>query len=130
MFGIARAIYENTKAICALTCTVQELGCNDRQTQAILNRLAEMEKRIMSAISDYAGRVSTAFDKISTAVDGVVDDVAFLKEEIVKLQNSPGPITPEDQATLDGLEARANTTVAALEALDAATARPPTPPPV
>lgn len=95
---------------------------------ATKNDMSRMEKHIMSAISDYAGRVNTAFDKIGTAVDGLVDDVAFLKEKIEELQNTAGQITPEDQALLDALEARVGTTATALEALDAATARPPTPP--
>lgn len=91
--------------------------------------LEKMEGRIMSALSDYVGRVNTAFDKLGTAVDGIAADVAFLKAKIEELQNNPGPITPEDQALLDALEARANTLSDKAAALDAATEQPPPPPP-
>lgn len=76
---------------------------------------------IMSAISDFNAKVSASFDKLGTAVDGVVADVAFLKDQIAKLQNSPGTITPEDQATLDALQARADALSAKVSDLDAAT---------
>lgn len=115
--------------------------CKSGTNAATKQDLQEMETRIMSKISEYGDKVNAAFDEIeaaqtalTTAVGGVSDDVAFLKEEILKLQNTPGEITPEDQAILDGLQARSSTAAAnlttlrtALEALDAATARP-TPP--
>lgn len=96
---------------------------------------------IMSALSDYAARVSAQFDSIEAAtesltthVSGVEADVQSLKALIEQLQNSPGAITPEDQALLDQLEARANAASAkltplanALATLDAAT-EPPAPP--
>lgn len=99
--------------------------------------------KIMSAITDYADRVNTAFDNIGSSVDGLVTsvngitgDVAGLKDLITKLQNSPGQITPEDQATLDATEAKANALVAkvqgvaaSLKALDDATETAPTPAP-
>jgi len=124
--------------------------------QVILIRMAEMEKRIMEAIDTFAATVNAAFDSLSSAADslgtavdatntaltGIAGDVDFLKAEILKLQNSPGTLTPADQATLDGLQARAatlstkvaavSTTMTAVEAaasaLDAATATPPAPP--
>lgn len=82
----------------------------------------------MSAISDFGARVDAAFEKLGVAVDGVASDVAFLKEEIRKLQENPGPITPEDQAILDGIESRVGALSAKVEALDAATEQPPVPP--
>lgn len=105
--------------------------------------LDTMEQRLMSAISDYVARVEAKFTEIEggltgleTAVTGVADDVAFLKETIEQLQNNPGPISPADQALLDAAEARLATlstrTTAAKDALatvDAATNRPPPPPP-
>jgi hypothetical protein len=72
--------------------------------------------------------VDTAFEKLGVAVDGVASDVDFLKAEIKKLQENPGPITPEDQAILDGIESRTNALSAKVEALDAATEQPPVPP--
>jgi len=75
----------------------------------------------MSAISDFSDRVSAKFDAIGTSVDGVVADVAFLKAKIEELQNSPGTITPADQALLDALEARVGTLSTKVADLDAAT---------
>lgn len=96
----------------------------------------------MSAISDYTDKVNAAFDSIGADVDtavssigGVQTDVTFLKDTITKLNNSPGSITPADQALLDAAAARATalqTKVAAvketLATLDASTEEPPTPP--
>jgi hypothetical protein len=100
-----------------------------RRLPVTIHDLEKLENRIMSAISDYAAKVNAAFDKLGTAVDGVADDVTFLKEEIKKLQDNPGPISPEDQAILDGVQARADTLASKVEALDQATERPPTPTP-
>lgn len=88
--------------------------------------LKETETKIMSAISDFAAKQNAFNDRQDAAVAGVTADVQFLKDEIIKLQNSPGPISPEDQASLDALQARAEAAVVKLEALDAAT--PPVPP--
>lgn len=90
--------------------------------------LRKLKEQIMSAISDFGARVDAAFEKLGVAVDGVASDVAFLKEEIRKLQENPGPITPEDQAILDGIESRVGALSAKVEALDAATEQPPVPP--
>lgn len=89
----------------------------------------------MSKISEYSTLVNTQFDTISSAVDeivvsqdGIAQDIAFLKALILELQNSPGAITPEDQAILDSLVARITGLVTkttavseALKALDAST---------
>jgi peptidoglycan hydrolase CwlO-like protein len=102
-----------------------------------------MEERIMSAISDFAGRVNTAFDTLNAsatslgdAITNLATDVTWLKDEITRLQNTPGPISAEDQALLDGLETRANAAVVsaeaaktAAEALAASTEQPPVPTP-
>ncbi len=96
---------------------------------AILQKLAEMKGDIMSAISDFGDKVSTAFDKLGAAVDGVATDVDFLKAEIKKLQDNPGPITAADQAILDGVQSRLDGLATKVAALDAATEEPPTPTP-
>src|SRR6185369_2630937 len=90
--------------------------------------LKEMETRIMSAISDFGDKVNAKFDELGTAVDGIATDVDFLKAEIKKLQDSPGQITPADQAILDGIQTRADALSAKVKALDAATEEPPTAP--
>lgn len=81
----------------------------------------------MATIQEFADRVNTAFDEIGTAVDGVVTDIQWLKDKITELQNTPGPISPEDQARLDALEARAAAAVTKVKALDASTETPPAP---
>lgn len=86
-----------------------------------------MERRIMSAISDFSAKVNTAFDEISTAVDGVALDVQFLKDQIAALQNSNGEISAEDQVLLDSIDAKASELSTKLKALDAATEEPPAP---
>lgn len=97
----------------------------------------------MSVISDYSAVVDKKFDDIATSVDeivasqtGISGDVAGLKEIILKLQNNPGPISPEDQALLDqgvakvtALATKTAAVSAALKELDAATASPPPAPP-
>ncbi len=80
----------------------------------------------MSAISDFAKKQNEHNDAIDKAVEGISGDVGFLKSEIEKLQNSPGPISESDQMVLDGLEARTAALADKLGALDALT--PPAPP--
>jgi hypothetical protein len=103
------------------------------QIQQQLNRIekrcahmvGELDK-IMSAISDFAAKQTDHNAKMDTAIQGLSGDIQSLKDLIAQLQNSPGQITPEDQATLDALEKQAGTTADKLQALDDLT--PPTPP--
>lgn len=103
--------------------------------QDVLNRLDKLSKLIekqgallMSAISEFAAKQTAFNDRQDAAVAGLTQDVTELKDEILKLQNTPGNVTPEDQALLDGIQARAEAITTKLEALDALT--PPTPPTV
>ena len=114
----------------------------DKQTNIILNRMLEMEHRIMEAIDKFAADVNTAFDNIGTTVDGlttslegVTGDVTYLKKQVADLQNTPPTWTPEDQAKLDAIQARVAAigtkltyTGTKLADLDAATENPPAPP--
>lgn len=86
--------------------------------------LQQMENRIMSAISDYSVAVKAILDQISKAVDDLVAEIAALAAKIDQLQNSPGAITPSDQALLDGIQAQATSISTKITALDAATAQP------
>lgn len=90
--------------------------------------LHQLGDKIMSVISDFAAKQNAFNDRMDAAVAGIQGDVQALNDLITKLQNSPGTITPEDQASLDALQARAQTVTDKLEALDALT--PPTPPTV
>ena len=75
----------------------------------------------MSAISDYAAKVNAFNDRVDAAIAGVTGDVEAQAALIKQLQDNPGPITPEDQAILDQLEARNAAQATKLEALDALT---------
>ena len=120
------------EAVRLLACEIHDLRHNNNNN-AILCRLAEMENKIMSAISDYSVEVNKSFDAIDTAMEGVntslsgvSDDVAFLKETILQLQT-----TPEDVALLTAAQTRATGLAdrftafqSAIETLNAATERP------
>lgn len=81
----------------------------------------------MSVISDYAAKQNAFHDRQDAAVAGVTADVEAQAALIKQLQDNPGPITPEDQALLDQLQARNEAVAAKLEALDQLTP-PPAPP--
>lgn len=80
----------------------------------------------MSAISEFAVKMSAFSDRQDKAVSDLQGDVDFLTKKIEELQNSAGQITPEDQASLDAIQSRAETISTKLEALDNLT--PPVPP--
>lgn len=142
---------DNDRRVDPILLVVRELrGIREQIEQhnknnSVLCRMEEMEKRIMSAISDYSDAVEAKFTEIGTSVDevvaaiaGVTGDVASLKDIILKLENNPGSITPEDQALLTSgvakvtaLSDRLKGVSAALKELDSATATtelPPVPP--
>ena len=79
----------------------------------------------MSKISEFAEKQTQFNNRIEAAIAGVASDVDPLKAKIDELQNTPGEITPEDQALLDDLQARAEALASRLEALDALTPPPP-----
>lgn len=102
----------------------------DSEASVVLAKLEEIRKQgiqIMSSISEFAGKVNAAFEGISTAVDGVKADVEGLKAKIQELQDSAGQISPEDQALLDDIQAKAESAATKLAELDAATENAPTP---
>lgn len=122
---------ELADSVRALACAIESAAKELRDHFKLATKcdLKEMECRIMSVISQFGDQVNAKFDELGTAVDAVASDVDFLKAEIKKLQENPGPITPEDQAILDGIQSRANALSAKVAALDAATEQPPVPPP-
>lgn len=79
----------------------------------------------MSKISEFAAKQNEFNDRLDVAISGVSQDVTELKALIEQLQSTPGEITPEDQALLDTLQARAEAATQKLEALDAMTPPPP-----
>lgn len=87
----------------------------------IRREIHELKESIMSAISDFATAQTAFQDRMDAAVTNLQGDVASLEAQITALQNSPGTITPADQALLDGIQARASTIADKLDALDALT---------
>lgn len=90
----------------------------------------------LTAINSGLETLGTGVDEVLTVVTNVSGDVTTLKGIIEKLQTNPGPITPEDQTLLDKAQTLVGTTstklqsaVAALKALDEATAPPAEEPP-
>lgn len=123
-------------------CGIREQLVKQQDNNAILCRMEEIENKIMSAVSEYSELVNTKFseigdsvDEVVAAVSGVSGDVASLKDIILKLENNPGPISPEDQALLTqgvarvtALSDRLNGVATTLKELDAATATTEVPP--
>lgn len=70
------------------------------------------------AIQAAVGRVNTYLDSIDKGIDNVVGDVTRIKDLVTKLQTTPGPISPDDQRTLDELEKRVVSLDARVKILD------------
>lgn len=80
------------------------------------------------AVQAYVDAVNAQFEAAEKAVDGITDDVAFLKETIEELNNRPPGFGPEDQALVDAALNRLTSMTTRVTALDAATSRPEPPP--
>lgn len=78
-------------------------------------------------VKDFADKMKAHNDKVDAAVDGISGDLDSLKSQIAALQASQGQITPEDQALLDDIEAKAGSIADKVTSLDNLT--PPPPPP-
>lgn len=83
--------------------------------------------RIMSILSDFLAAQKAYNDQLNAYIDSVLADVKHLNDVITQLQNSPGAVTPEDQAAIDGLQAQGKDLINKMNALDSMT--PPAPPP-
>lgn len=80
----------------------------------------------MSSISEYYDKQIAFEERQNTAVSELTADVVALNAKIEELQNTPGRITPADQALLNQLQTMSEALTTKLEALDALT--PPTAP--
>ena len=95
-----------------------------RETVLILESLEHLSHQvyhIMSIISDFTTKLNVFFDRQDKAVSDLQGDVDNLTKQIAALQASAGTVTPEDQALLDGIQARASSVSDKLDALDALT---------
>jgi hypothetical protein len=99
-----------------------ELDCVKVIQSETLDNVRKTRNTIMSAISDFATAQNAFNDQIDTAVAGLTGDIAALNAKINELQNSPGAITPADQALLDAIQSRAAGVATKLTALDDLTA--------
>jgi outer membrane murein-binding lipoprotein Lpp len=91
-----------------------------------LATLIQIGERTMSAISDFAAKQAAHNQQVSADLDALKQQISDLNTKIATLQNSPGAITPEDQATLDQIEAAGADLATKADALAGVT--PPTPP--
>ena len=95
-----------------------------RSEYATKSDLKESVNKIMSVISDFAAkqaafnkRQGDAVDAAVASVTGLSTDIQALADKITELQNSPGAITPEDQALLNEAETQGDALAAKVEAL-------------
>lgn len=91
------------------------------RTGASKSFLIAMEKRLMTAISDFAAAQVEFNTRLSAALEGMSGDIAALSAKITELEGSLGRLSAEDQATLDELKVQAENLTARAEALDALT---------
>lgn len=105
-------------------CHADHNHLSDRE---LIIKVLENQSKIMSAISDFAAKQDANNAAIDSAIAGLSTDIDTLNAEIKTLQGSAGAITPEDQATLDRLDAAGQSAADKLDALDAQTP-PPVPP--
>lgn len=92
-----------------------------RLIKRLLVSLVNIGVHTMSVISEFAVKQESYNARVATAIDGIVADIAGLNALIVALQTSAGTVTPEDQATLDALQAAGEAAAAKAEAADAMT---------
>lgn len=111
-----------THAILELTAAVRGGHCK-HETNILLARIEESEKRIMSQITDWAAKEQANLDAVSGTLDGIVKGIADLDAKITALQNSPGTLSAADQAALDSIVAASGALVTKSAAIS--TAPPP-----
>lgn len=93
------------ESISRLASAIEALIGDANGKTAILDRIAQMEKNIMSQITDWAAKEQADLTAISATLDGLVTGIAALDAKITALQNSPGTLSAADQAALDGIAA-------------------------
>lgn len=99
----------------------------DAQTVGtILSALKHMGETIMSAISDFAAKQTAFNTELASDLTDLGTKIDALNAQIATLQNSPGTISPEDQATLDSLQAAGQALATQADTLAGKT--PPAPP--
>ena len=70
----------------------------------VLEKVQKDQKNIMSKITDFATKEQADLAAVSASLDAVVTGITALDELIKNFQNSPGTLSAEDQAALDGIQ--------------------------
>ena len=101
---------------------MEYLGYHDLQSMftAILHGqtlIITNQEKLMSQITDWAAQEQQSLDAISSTLDSIVAGVAALDTLINNFQNSPGTLSPSDQAALDAIQASSKTLVAKVQAI-------------
>ena len=77
----------------------------------------QREQKLMSQLTDWAASEQADLAAISTALDTVVTGVSALDKLITNFQNSPGTLSPSDQAALDAIQSASKAVVAKAAAI-------------
>ena len=94
-------------------------------TKADKDNIIDKLNALMSQITDWAAQEQADLTAISGTLDSIVTGIAALDKMITDLQNSPGTLTPADQAALDNIQSAVKGLVTKSAAISTA---PPTPP--
>jgi hypothetical protein len=76
------------------------------EVRGLLAQNVHKEQHLMSQITDWAASEGANLQTISTTLDGVVTGIAALNKLITDFQNSPGTLSPSDQAALDAIQSQ------------------------
>jgi len=80
---------------------------------------------VSESVQAYVTAQNAADDEVDAQIKIVTDELTKTRADLQAIQNSPGSLSPADQASLDSALARTQKMVDALKAVDAV----PTPPP-
>lgn len=69
--------------------------------------LINQKEQIMTKVQETADRMEALFAEQKAGLEDIQGDIKFLTDKIAEIQNSPGTLSPEDQAALDAMEAKA-----------------------
>ena len=80
---------------------------------------------VSESIKAYVDAQNAADDKVDAQIAVVSSEVTKLRADLAAIQNSPGSLSPADQASLDSALARTGKISDALTAIDAVQTPPP-----
>lgn len=95
----------------------------------VLKRIEQLEEKIMSQLTDRLDKIQGDLDTIGGAVEGIAAGVLNLDKIITDFQNSPGTLSPSDQAALDKAQAASAALVTKVKAITTEAPGAPSQPP-